>query len=114
MIYVASPYTHKKKEVMQQRYEDVCKFCCDAVQNGYFVYSPIVHWHPIAEKYDLPTDETWWKEPNEEVIKVCTQLWVLKLDKWQFSKGLKREILFANNNAVRVKYISEGGLSCIT
>jgi len=114
MIYIASPYTHKDKEVMQQRYEDVCKFCYDAVQRGYLVYSPIAHWHPIAEKYGLSRDEAWWRELDEDAIKVSSRLWVLKLDGWEYSSGVKREVLFAKRNTVRVNYIPKGGLSCIT
>lgn len=114
MIYVASPYTHKNKEVMQQRYEDVSKFCYLAVQKGYFVYSPIVHWHPIAEKYGLPKAVEWWRQLNEDMLQVCKQLWILMLDEWEFSSGIKSEIIFAGRRRIQITYFTKGALKCIT
>ena len=116
MIYIASPYTHKNKKVMQQRYEEVVALCAYLAKEGHSVYSPIAHWHPIALLHDLPRDKAWWKVVDEDMIVIAKQLWVLMLDGWRASKGIAREILFAKNNAIRVKYIQirEGDYKCIT
>ena len=116
MIYIASPYTHKNKKVMQQRYEEVVALCAYLAKEGHSVYSPIAHWHLIAEKYDLPKDDAWWRILDEDMIIVAKQLWVLMLEGWRTSRGVKREILFAKNNTIRVKYIQirKGGYKCIT
>ena len=48
-IYIASPYSHPDKAVMQERYEDVLGYVGHALGNGLIVYSPIVHHHEVAQ-----------------------------------------------------------------
>ena len=112
MIYVASPYTHKLEHVMQDRYEAVCAFCAQAVLGRHFLYSPIAHWHPIAQDYFLPRDATWWREYNEHFLKLANQLWVLRLDGWMESEGILREVKFAKENAIKISYFLKGGTRC--
>jgi len=92
---------------MERRYEEVCAFCATAAIAGYNVYSPIAHWHPIAKKHLLPKDESWWKEANEDILKRCDQLWILRLDGWLQSDGILREVKFAKLNGIRV--LKKGG-----
>jgi len=110
MIYVASPYTHKKKKIMEERYRAVAAFCTDAIKKDFFVYSPIVHWHPVATMYDLPIDYYWWARMDKHFIGLSSRLWVLTLDGWQDSKGVREEVVFALKKKIKVTYIGKGGL----
>jgi hypothetical protein len=112
MIYVASPYTHRDEHVMQERYEAVCGFCAQATCARHFVYSPIAHWHPIAQEYFLPRDAVWWSDYNEHMLKLSHQLWVIRLDGWVESKGVLNEVRVAKENAIKVSYYLKGGTRC--
>ena len=112
MIYIASPYSHKNEHIMQERYEAVCSFCAQATLRRDFVFSPIVHWHPIAQEHLLPRDAAWWSLYNEHMLKLANQLWVLRLDGWMESEGILREVKFAKANAIRISYFLKGGTKC--
>ena len=62
MIYIASPYNDADAAVRHDRYQQVAAFTAQQARNGYLVYSPICHWHPIAEVYDLPKGFKWWQK----------------------------------------------------
>uniref|UniRef100_A0A6H1ZCW8 DUF1937 domain-containing protein n=1 Tax=viral metagenome TaxID=1070528 RepID=A0A6H1ZCW8_9ZZZZ len=95
MIYIASPYTHEKKEVMQERYEETAKFCAECIKEDFIVFSSVVHWHAIAGKYNLPVDAKFWAKLNIELLRGCDTLWVLKLKGWEDSIGVNSEIFAA-------------------
>jgi len=106
MIYIGSPYTHTLEMVMQERYEMVTEFCARCAIKGHFVYSPIAHWHPIAVRHNLPRDYKWWEELDKDILSCAKEMWVLRLDGWNKSKGLLREIVIALRNGIRVTYVS--------
>ena len=108
MIYIASPYTDESSGLMHERYRAVSIFCVAAIMKGHFVFSPIVHWHPIAVEHNLPKDADWWRMLNENYLRNSTQLWVLKLVGWKESVGVSREIQFARDIGIPITYIKEG------
>ena len=86
-IYVASPYTGAE----QERYEAVMKFVAHHTKEGQILYSPIVHFHPMACQYDLPRDFPFWKKHIMVMLGEADNLWVLCLNGWQESKGVTYE-----------------------
>jgi len=94
-IYLASPYTHSDPQVMEERYLAVCLKAAQLAKEGYYVYSPIVHWHPVAKLYGLPRDWEFWKRLDRESIQLMDEVWILKLEGWSISAGLENEILIA-------------------
>ena len=109
MIYIASPYTSKEEEVMQDRYEVVCEFCSMMALRGYCIISPIAHWHPIAVSHNLPKSDNWWRKLDEDLLRKSDELWVLKLSRWKQSTGVRREILFARDNGIQISYFNRKG-----
>jgi len=91
MIYLASPYTHEDPAVMQHRFELACDACAYLLSNGEYVYSPIVHTHPIAIRNDLPRPFEFWQGFDQHMIDRCTAFWVLKIDGWDKSVGIAAE-----------------------
>lgn len=112
MIYIASPYTSKEDGVMEDRYQEVCDFCARAVLGKNFVFSPIVHWHPIAITHILPGDADWWRKYNEDLLKKADELWVLRLDGWMESEGVLREVRFAKKHKIKISHYLKGGKRC--
>jgi hypothetical protein len=94
-IYLGSPYTHSDPSIMEDRYLAACLKTSQLAKEGYYVYSPIVHWHPIASIYELPKDWKFWKKMDRISISLMDEVWILKLEGWSISEGLGNEILLA-------------------
>jgi len=105
LIYLASPYSHPDPAVRLQRFETVCKVAGDLMRNGHHIFSPIAHTHPIAVKGDLPLGFDYWEQFDRKVIAACGALWVVMMDGWRESKGVKAEIGIADELGIPVKYI---------
>lgn len=102
LIYLACPYSGNE----EQSFEIVTKFAAKLMKDGQFVFSPITHCHPIAKIAKLPTTFDYWAEYDELMIKGCNELWVLCLDNWEKSKGVKAEIEIAKKINIPIKYLS--------
>ena len=90
-IYLASPYSHKDWKAMCFRYYEVAKFTALLMREKIAVFSPIVHCHKIAKVHDLPKDAEFWKFYNRTMIQGARELWLLHLDGWEDSIGMKGE-----------------------
>jgi hypothetical protein len=128
MIYLASPYTaHVPPEYaltaddysakkQEENYINACIACARIMMKGHLVYSPIAHWHVI----DLLTKEFQIGEigyedylaADCEMIDKCDELWVLMLDGWEKSNGVKYEIGYAEMKNKPIKYyiLEEDGI----
>ena len=104
MIYLASPYTHDDPAVMQARYEAVCQAAAHFMGMGHHVYSPIAHSHGIAA-YGLPTEWKFWQALDEDMIRRCDEVWVVMLDGWDESRGIRAEVAFAQAEGKRVFFM---------
>lgn len=106
LIYLASPYSSDNKQVMQRRYEFNVATVCDYLHKGIFLFSPIVHNHPVAQLRDLGRDWLFWKAYDENFLARCDELWVLQLAGWHVSVGVQAEINFALNRGMPVQYLT--------
>lgn len=105
MIYLASPYSHKDPAVMEERFDRVVAVAAQLINRGNIIYSPIMHFHPIAVRHDLPRDFAFWKEVNLQILKRCDEMWVLDLIGLYESRGVMAERLFAQANGIPVKHL---------
>ena len=108
MIYIASPYSHPEASVRAQRFEEVAKYTAHLINKGRVVYSPIVHNHPLAIRYDLPTAFDFWENYDLCFIDVCDELIVYCMEGWQESNGIKREIQHARNIRRPISFVYPG------
>lgn len=107
MIYIASPYSHSDKKVMEERFRQVCILTARLMREGYNCFSPIAHSHPIAQ-YNLPKTWEFWQKHDLEFLKKCDRLIVADtMDGWDKSRGVGAEINFARDNGIEVIYLSE-------
>ena len=102
LIYLASPYSDPDWKVERARFYAVCDAAVKMVAAGLRVYSPIAHTHPIAERAGLrgialPKGYEFWREFDERMIAACDELWILMLDDWDDSAGVRREVEFARS-----------------
>lgn len=110
MIYLACPYTHPDPKVREQRFLQVNKTAAKLISLGYGVFSPISQCHPIAQEGELPTSWEYWKEYDEKILSICSELCILTLDGWRESKGIQGEVKIAREKGIFVTTISP--LSC--
>lgn len=101
-IYLASPYSHPDKKIMNQRYETIIIVTGKLMERGLHVYSSIVHCHPLAVRFDLPRDHDYWDDYNAKMLKNASMLMIVELDGWQDSKGITSEIALASEYNIPV------------
>lgn len=107
--YVASPYSHPDKAVMQKRFEDVVAYVADRMLAGDVMYSPIAHNHVVAERHTLPTDWAFWRHIDGNMLVAAKGLQVLCLDGWEKSVGVQAEIAIAMSYDLLVEYVNVKG-----
>ena len=103
MIYIASPYSDPDCMVEQARYEAVCRYAAKLCNDGFAVFSPIAHSHPIAACGVRP-DYPWLECLDLPILATCQELRVCMLPGWRSSAGVNREIGFANARRILAVY----------
>lgn len=88
MIYLASPYSSNPELNHQLALEATARF----ILNGYHIYSPIVHCHPIHLVENMPKTFDFWQKHNFALLSKSSELWVLDIPGWQESIGVQAEI----------------------
>lgn len=104
-IYLASPYSGNTFS-QHVRYEYTKYAVYKMIDSRLAVYSPIVSNHDLAISYDLPKDAIFWELVNSLFIQQCSEVWVLMLDGWEQSEGIRLERNYAEaiNKPVRFCY----------
>jgi len=105
-IYLAIPYTNYSDHEREWIFETANRIAAKYILQGNTVISPISHSHPIA-KYDLiGKDFESWRKFNFELLNLCRELYVVCIDGWKKSTGIKAEIEFAKEHDIPIKYLS--------
>ena len=80
MVYVITPYTHDSKLIMNLRYAGAMRLTAWLISQGVSAVSPIVHCHPLANRYEMPVDSQFWKIYNLGLCQVSSAFVCCKLD----------------------------------
>lgn len=99
-IYLASPYSHKNPAIRHQRWRAALHATATFLQDGHFIYSPIVHCHELAQAHNFSKDFEFWKEYNFAMLERASALWILRIDGWEQSKGIAAERAFAEEKNI--------------
>lgn len=105
MIYLSSPYSHPDAVVRERRY---CEALCAAhwlMDRKRWVFSPIVHCHPMA-LMGLPGDIDYWREYDRTMVERSSLLMVLMTEGWAASVGIGVEMTFADEFHVGVEFMA--------
>lgn len=105
LIYLATPYNHPDPAVREERFNLACLAAATLMQNGVHLFCPIAHTHPIALQGNLPCDWDYWQEYDRLMLNSCTELWIVQMDGWDQSEGIKGEIKIARELNKRVFYL---------
>ena len=91
-IYLAAPYSDKDPKVREQRVEAVNKKAAELMMAGNLVFSPLSHSHPISKHCTVdPCDNGFWLRQDLWILPICDVMYILCLDGWQYSSGIKTE-----------------------
>lgn len=89
-FYMATPYS-KHPRGKDAAYSEAMEYLAAFTKNLIVCYSPIVHCHEMAKKYNLPTDHTFWTEYNARMMEAsCGGLFIL-MEGHNESEGMKQE-----------------------
>lgn len=104
MIYLACPYGHPDRDLMDDRYETANKVTAKLMAEGNIIFSPLSHTVPIS-KYLLDWKQHQWLETDLPFMEMCDELYVLMLHGWKESKGVEFEIHHFTMRECPISYI---------
>ena len=108
LSYLAAPYTHPDKSVVEKRMETLCKVDARLMQRGIYTVSPLLK-HYIVHHADLPTDWDYWKGYSDTLMCAVDRVIVVMMDGWKESVGVQAEIEMAERLGIEVEYVNEEG-----
>lgn len=109
MIYLASPYSHKDPIIVKSRHMVVEETVALLINEGFKVYSPIVHCHPMAIKFTMRGDWEFWAAYNRDMIRRMDQVWFLDIVGLAESTGCKAEYEFAKLCEIPCSIVTRDG-----
>lgn len=104
LLYLACPYRHEDLAVQKKRIAAVAFAAKELFLQGRPVFSPLTHNDFFCRLYPEIEKEQ-WMQFDLSILAGCTTLAVLKLDGWEQSKGVRREIDFAQQRGLPIEYL---------
>jgi hypothetical protein len=94
LIYLAAPYSHPDNKVVEERMAAVCRVDAVLMDRGTFTFSPLLK-HFVKGYANLPGDWNYWQDFCRVTLPKCSHVYVLALDGWEESVGVREEIKLA-------------------
>jgi hypothetical protein len=113
MIYLASPFTHKDRHVEFLRFTQTLKAVYDLIKTDKMVFSPVVHCYPMHAFLGASGDYNYWMVWNWSMLRRCDKLWILCLNEWDTSKGIRGEIEYALINHIEISLLNPDSLTTV-
>lgn len=108
LVYLAGPYIHEDKKVMQKRFKVLSKVAGKLMRDkDVYVYSPITHGHPIHQSTQFTSQ--FWLEFSIGMLDKCDEMYILDIPGWQESVGVTAEIEYARSNNKLLKMVTIRG-----
>lgn len=104
-VYLATPYSHENPAVMDARADEAIRYVADLSSGGEVVFSPIVHYHEAAKRFGMPRHYEFWHGACTAFLDKASALYVVMLDGWRESLGVKHEIDRAREIGIPVRLI---------
>jgi len=107
LLYLASPYSHSDPSMREWRFQEACKAAVWLMGQGFQVFSPIAHSHPIAVEGRLGTAFADYAEFDKRLIRASDVLAVFELAGWKESVGVQAELAYAAELGIRIWYFEK-------
>jgi hypothetical protein len=106
LTYLACPYTHKDRAVLEGRVAKANEATAWLIKNcGWNVFSPITHSHPL-HLAGLRGDWEFWKRIDEEYLTLSKRIVILTLPGWRESVGVTAEIKIARDQGIEIYFLT--------
>lgn len=106
-IYLASPYSHDDEKIRESRFDAACKKAAEIMMQGHNVFSPIAHSHHISLHAGNSFDHEFWLSQDMSFLEHwADEMWILTLPEWSKSKGIAKEILFAQSIGISISLVN--------
>lgn len=102
LIYLAGPYSYNPDEAFLLH----MNYAAAIIHRGFVVFSPIMHNHHLAKANNMPTDYMFWQRHNRKMVIRSDELWIMKEDGWETSKGTQYEIRVAGEYSKYIRHVS--------
>ena len=107
MIYLASPFSHPDPAVRAAREDAALRATVALFNHGRTVYSPIVYSAPLFNAGVGATGQyEEWEALDRRMIQACDMLWVLTIEGWRESKGIRAEVAYASGLNKPMRHVS--------
>ena len=103
-VYLAIPYSDSDPRVREERFRLANQMAARLLGQGFNVWSPISHSHPISLYMNNSNDSGFWCENSLAFLEHCDELFVYCIPRWRDSEGVAREIEFAEKHQISIVY----------
>lgn len=110
LYYLAAPYSHPDKAVIDERMEIFCKVDARLIDAGYHTVSPLSKHFILNYGYNLGGDWAYWGEYSKKLLSLCHAMFVICIDGWETSVGVLEEIKLARQLNIEVIYLDTNGI----
>lgn len=105
MIYLACPFRNPDPLVQRRRCAAAHYVAAKLFLKGKFVFSPLTHNETLIDIINDAVPGEHWMQFDLKVFSICTELYVLKMDGWEQSKGVTMEIAYAKVKGLPIKMV---------
>lgn len=104
-IFIGTPYG-KDKDIQDVVHGLTMRVCVMLAREGYVPMCPIQICHPLVrlDKEAMTFPDEHWVDICNRYMDGCDEMYVLMLNGWQDSPGLKKEVEYAQSIGIPVYY----------
>jgi hypothetical protein len=106
MIFVSAPYSSPYNEIIKKRVKVVSLYSGDLLKKDIMCIAPILIGNTILNECNLPKDFGFWDKLSYAYLDQATEMHVLLMKGWDYSRGVTGEIEFAKRKNIPIKYIN--------
>lgn len=105
-LYLASPYNHKNKAIRTLREKQITMIAAKlTAKYGHCMFLPITQSAAMARCHEFGTGFDEWAQIDLTAIEAMQEFWVVKLDGWDKSIGVRYETQYATKLKKTIRYI---------
>jgi len=105
IIYLACPFRHANPLIQKKRCAAAHFVAAQLSLQGHHVFSPLTHNEVLMDILNDALPGEHWMQFDLAILSICKSLYVLKMEGWELSKGVQREIAFAKEKNLLIREI---------
>jgi hypothetical protein len=104
LVYLCTPYGHKNEAVVEKRIRYTAMFSNHLISRGITAISLAIYGHTLVDICGSPSDWGYWSQAGHDLIDKSDELWVIEMDGWDISTGVKGEVEYGLSKGKTIKY----------